>query len=321
MAFFVLFILLAILLGAGVMLAPALPSREPRIGLAATFCLALIVGGAVFWSYAFAWDTLVIDYLLFGLMSFVVLGGTLSQAQTRAEARGEDLSDADMGWTSRADLLMFLGLGLVCAAPLLLPNFQLVASAQAQIQVAQELQASQILPFEDATISIVLLLAYLSQQLKQDLALVYLAIGACVSFLALWSAYDFGSELRDKRLGRIFAAILIVGCLFLQWNGFYSLIMGLAFGLAFLTVAWRYYQQQSYLDLVGAGLLLGAVFLADKTLFWIFGAVYYLGLLIAILTLLREHRPSTWQTQIALWFGMSGIMLLATSPYWLKVGF
>ena len=47
MSLFIAFILAAVLLGAGAMLSPAWRTAQPRVGLAATLCLALIVGGAV----------------------------------------------------------------------------------------------------------------------------------------------------------------------------------------------------------------------------------------------------------------------------------
>ena len=81
MSLFVVFILGAVLLGAGAMLSPAWRTAQPRVALSATLCLALVVGGAVFYAEAFGWDTLVVDYLLFALLSGVVLGGTLSTAQ------------------------------------------------------------------------------------------------------------------------------------------------------------------------------------------------------------------------------------------------
>ena len=81
MSLFVVFIFAAVLLGAGAMLSPAWRTAQPRIALSAALCLALVVGGAVFYTEAFGWDTLVVDYLLFALLSGVVLGGTLSTAQ------------------------------------------------------------------------------------------------------------------------------------------------------------------------------------------------------------------------------------------------
>ena len=107
MTFFIVFVFSAVLLGAGAMLSPAWRTAQPRIALSATLCLAIVVGGAVFYAKAFGWDTLVVDYLLFALLSGVVLGGTLSTAQARAEARGEQLADRDQGWpgSSRSGVL------------------------------------------------------------------------------------------------------------------------------------------------------------------------------------------------------------------------
>ena len=69
-------------------------------------------------SEAFAWDTLVVDYLLFALLSGVVLGGTLSTAQARAEARGEQLADRDQGWPGPQDLAFFAVVAIVIIIPL-----------------------------------------------------------------------------------------------------------------------------------------------------------------------------------------------------------
>ena len=80
MSLFVVFILAAVLLGAGAMLSPAWRTAQPRVALSASLCLALVVGGAVFYTEAFGWDTLVVDYMLFALLSGVVLGDALHGA-------------------------------------------------------------------------------------------------------------------------------------------------------------------------------------------------------------------------------------------------
>ena len=59
----VLFIFGAVVIGAGAMLSPAWPTKQPRIGLMAALSLGLVTGGAVFWAMLFGWNTLVIDYL------------------------------------------------------------------------------------------------------------------------------------------------------------------------------------------------------------------------------------------------------------------
>src|SRR5574338_659480 len=100
MPLFIIFIFGAVIIGAGAILSPAMPTSQPRIGLAAALALGLVMGGAIFWAMLFGWDTLVIDYLLFALVTSIFLFGTLSYGQKRAESRGETLSDADQGWTN-----------------------------------------------------------------------------------------------------------------------------------------------------------------------------------------------------------------------------
>jgi hypothetical protein len=95
------------------MLAPAWNTAQPRIGLSAALALGLVMGGAIFWAMLFGWDTLVIDYLLFALVTAIFLGGTLSYGQKRAEARGEVLLDADQGWPGPRDLLFFAFVALL----------------------------------------------------------------------------------------------------------------------------------------------------------------------------------------------------------------
>ena len=113
--------------------------------------LALLVGGAVFWTELSGWDTLIIDYLLFALVTFVVLGGTLAQAQTRAEALGETLPDADQGWTSRKDLLFLLVAGILFLVPALAIALPLgdsgTLNAYVSFSVLEGRDFSQLLPF------------------------------------------------------------------------------------------------------------------------------------------------------------------------------
>src|SRR5687768_1334849 len=106
MVYFTLFVIGAVMLGAGTMLAPAWSTMQPRIGTAAAFALALVIGGAVFWAHLFGWSTLVVDYLLFALVSIVIFGGTMAQVQQRT-ASGEAVEDAEVGWTGPEDLTFF----------------------------------------------------------------------------------------------------------------------------------------------------------------------------------------------------------------------
>ncbi len=276
MSLFVVFILLAVLLGAGVMLAPAWRSAQPRVALAATFCLGIIMGGAVFYAELFGWHTLVVDYLLFALLAGVVLGGTLSTAQARAEARGERLPDSEQGWPGPEDLAFF---ALVCAAAAL-PLLSLPAplGSQGQLTGLHSLALrdgasfSALLPYAPAERVLVppgfhALAAYLSQQLAQPIPRVQMSLTAAVFTLLVWLAYDFGAELRDKRLGRALAlAMLLGGGLWRSaLDGHFSELLALLFLLACLLYALRLLRAFSLADLAAGGLMLGAALYSNLT--------------------------------------------------------
>ena len=244
MSLFIVFILAAVLLGAGAMLSPAWHTSQPRVSLSAAFCLALVMGGAVFYAEAFGWDTLVVDYLLFALLSGVVLGGTLSTAQARAEARGEHLADRDLGWPGPKDLAFFALVALVVLIPLL--HLPASLGDQGQIAGIHSLGAREgesfnslapLFPDSHVIVSPGLhaLTAYLSQQLGHSIPLIQLSMTAVVVFLLVWLAYDLGAELRDKRLGRAMAVATLC-CAGLQHSyldGHFAELLALLFMVAF----------------------------------------------------------------------------------------
>lgn len=323
MSLFVFFILAAVLLGAGAMLSPAWRSAEPRIALAATLCLGLIVGGAVFYAEAFGWDTLVVDYLLFALLSGVVLGGTLSTAQARAEARGERLDDRDQGWPGPGDLTFFAFAALL----LLIPHLDLVAplGEHGQISGAHSLAArdggsfDSLAPFLANEAIIIApgfpaLAAYLSAQLDQPIPLIQLSAAAVISLLIVWLAYDFGAEMRDKRLGRAMASAILLGMgLYRSYlDGQVAELLGLLFLAAWLLYALRLLREFNWADLVAAGLMMGAVAYTSLSL----GLVMLLGWipLLALIWTFKRHEisaASCWSLTIA----APAIALLGIAPW------
>jgi hypothetical protein len=130
MPLFIIFVFGSVVFGAGAMLAPAWNTAQPRIGLSAALSLGLVMGGAVFWAMLFGWNTLVIDYLLFALVTVIFLGGTLSYGQKRAESRGEVLLDSDQGWPGPRDLLFFVFVALLFIIPILILPVPLDTDAQ-----------------------------------------------------------------------------------------------------------------------------------------------------------------------------------------------
>jgi hypothetical protein len=230
----------AVLLGAGALFSPALPTTQPRVGLAAAFTLALIIGGALFWLNLFGGELIVIDYVLFGLLSGIVLGGTLSQSQMRAEAQGVEFVDADQGWTGPQDLVFFalVGVFFILLAVRLMPIVQ------------------------DGVFSpgIELLTTYLSQQLDQPRPAIQMGLSTVFAFLGVWIAYDLGSELLRKALGRTMAVALLGTGLWLALylNGSISALLGLLFIVAYWLFVLRLWRTARWQAILGAGLMLGA---------------------------------------------------------------
>lgn len=291
MSLFVVFIFAAVLLGAGAMLSPAWRTAQPRIALSAALCLALVVGGAVFYTEAFGWTTLVVDYMLFALLSGVVLGGTLSTAQARAEARGERLADRDQGWPGPEDLAFFALVALLLVIALL--HLAAPLGAQGQVSALHSLATragesfTSLAPYARGAKVIVApgfhaLSAYLSQQLGHPVPLIQMSISAVIVYLLVWLAYDFGAEIRDKRLGRAMAiALLLCGGMGVSYlDGHFAELLALLFMLAFLVYALRCLRRFHLADLVAGGLMMGAVIYTSLSLsvIMLFGFVALVGL-------------------------------------------
>ena len=323
MSLFIVFILAAVLLGAGAMLSPAWRTAQPRIALSATLCLGLVVGGAVFYAEAFGWDTLVVDYLLFALLSGVVLGGTLSTAQARAEARGERLEDRDQGWPGPGDLTFFAFVALL----VLLPLFHIAAPLGEHGQIAgfHSLAArdggsfNSLAPYElEASVIISpgfhALSAYLSGQLDQSIPLIQLSVSAVVTLLIVWLAYDFGAEMQDKRLGRAMAItmLLAIGLYRSYLDGHFAELLALLFLAACLLYALRLLRKFNLADLVAAGLMMGAVAFTSLSL----SLVLLLGWITLLVLIWTQKRGDiTAVSRWALTVGVPAVALLGIAPW------
>ncbi len=304
MTIFVCLLMAGMLLGAGAMLAPALRTSAPHIGLAAVLCLALILGGATLWTYLVAWDMLVFDYIIFGLMAFVVLGGTLADAQTRAEAQGTTLDDADMGWLSRRDLLLLLVSGaLVVGRLLLLPPVSAVTADDISALLAGTWSPADALASSPAS-AYLFLTAYLSDRLGQAPMIVASGINGALLWVLAWALYDAGTAVRDRDFGMSLMLVSIgVIVIVPPWSYGASgadMLLSAVFGLAFVHLA--YLTPPTPLHDGLAGIMLGAVVLAHVWLALVLGCVY--GVSMA-----RGMRPA-WR-----WLSVPVIALVATVPY------
>jgi len=328
MPVFVLFVFGAVILGGGAMLSPAWPTAQPRVGLGAAFALAIITGGAVFLASLFGWDTLLIDYLLFALVVGIFLGGTLAVGQQRAEKHGKTLTDADQGWPGPEDLALFMIVGSLFALVVLLRPLPYgdrgAAYGLLGLSVRDGGTFDTLTPlYPDVSYlhapGFSAVTAYLSRQLGESIPTVQFSVAAVIALINVWAAYDFGAELSSKRLGRAMALtmFLSLGVLGGLLDGHYAALMALLFAQAFVIFALRFARHGLPVDAVGAGLMLGAVLIAQIDFFVIvlLGYLPWLGLIF-----FSETRPSR-RAWIVLSAVIPLIALAATSPWLLNAPF
>ncbi len=305
----IIFIFGAVTLGAGVMLAPALPvlgasirqQTAPRIGLAAVLALAIVIAGALFLAALFGWDTLTIDYLWFALLVGIFLAGTLARGTSRGEAAG--LRDADLGWPGVRELALFALALALFAVPLLVLPVPLDTDAQGFGYLALMLRESGSLttlaPFHPEieylySPGFPALAAYLSQRLGIGLHAVQFAAAAVLCLLLIWLLWDFGNEIEDvldadtaarqrpaRHSGAVMALMGLLGTgLFTAYmDSHYTTIMALVFALAFLLFVTRYLRGGQRVDALAAAVTLAAVPLThpDTTIILALGYVPWLG--------------------------------------------
>ena len=326
MPLFIIFILGAVIIGTGALLAPAWPTTHPRIGLAAALALGLVIGGAIFFAMLFGWNTLVVDYLLFALVTTIFLGGTLTYGQKRAEARGVSLADFQEGWPGPRDLLFFAVAALIFIIPVLILPTPMDTDAQGFGYLALTARLgggfNTLAPFHPEISylyapGLSALTAYLSQQLQLGMHEIQFSVAAVLGFMLVWLAYDFGTELQDKRLGRAMAVAMLggVGLYTAFMDSHFTTMLALVFALAFLTYAVRFLRHGLRADAIAAGLMLGSVVLAhpDTTIILMLGYVPWL------LTMWFGEPKPTLRRWLMLALGIPGIAVLAISPWLLNM--
>ncbi len=326
MPLFVIFVFGAVILGAGAMLAPAWPTQQPRVALSAALALAIIDGGAVFYGALVEWDILVVDYLLFTLITGIFLGGTLAVGQARAERKGEEFSDAEQGWPGPQDLSVLFVIALIFIIWLFILPVPFGDDAQEASYLAYAVREGDafntLAPHYPELNHLYApgfgaLTAYLSHQLGQPIYIVQFAVGVILAIIVVWMAYDLGAELRNKRLGRALALAMLfgLGVLGMMLNGQFIALQGLVFCMAFIIYAIRYLLHAYPLDALAAGLMLGATVITSPML----TIIALLGYIPWLATMwLGNPRPTRSQWLI-LALVVPIIALFAVSPWLLDI--
>ncbi len=350
MSLFVIFVFGAVALGAGVMLAPALPmpasnARQrtaPRVGLGAALALALVVAGALFLASLFGWDTLTIDYLLFALLVGIFLGGTLARGTTLGEEAG--LADSELGWPGIRELACFALVLALFVAPILVLPVPLDTDAQGfgylALMLRQSGSLTTLAPWHPEVEYLYspgfpALAAYLSRQLGGGLHTIQFAAAAVLALVFVWLLWDLGNEVEDwlddgggddagaeaarppRHAGAVLAAmgLLGTGLLTAYMDSHFTTVMALVFALAFLIFITRYLRGGRWPDALAAAVCLGAVPLThpDTTIILVLGYVPWLGTL-----WLARPRP-TLRRWLVVAAGVPLVALLGISPWLAQV--
>src|SRR5258708_33158979 len=322
-----MFVLGSIVLGAGAMLAPALPTDGPRIGLAAALALAIVVVGAIGYAALFGWNTLVIDYLWFALLVGIFLAGTLSAGMYRAETQGGIKEYG--GWPGPRELAFFIMVAIIFAVPAIVLPVPLDTDAQGFGYLALTLRnagsLTTLAPYHPEinylySPGLPALVAYLGHQLNAGLQNIELAVGAVLSIVFVWVAYDFGNELdsgKTRRTGIVTAvcALIGTGILTTDLDSHYTALLGLVFALAFLTFAIRFQRDGRRADFIAAAITLAGVPLAqpDMTIILVLGYVPWLATM-----WFAMPRPSVrrWLLMAA---GIPLLALILVAPWLAKI--
>lgn len=309
MALLVYLALLAFLLVVGVLAASVLPARGARIGLAATAFLALTVDLTWLLAPASGWSPQMADAIAVGALLLLVGGALVMAEQYRLMA-----GLPRWGWPSGRDLAVLLVVIVLLGAVVWLIPVPLDTDAQGFGYLALMLRDggdyTTLAPWHPEidylySPAFIGLAAHLSARFDPGLHAIQLALGAVISVLFIWSAYDLGCELDRPRTGRAFlvAAIIGTGLLTAFMDSHYTALLALLFSLGFVTFVLRYLQRARWTDAALAAVCLAGVPLSqpDTTIALMIGYVPWL-----LTVLLAQPRPRPRQ-----WFVLAVVIPLA----------
>jgi hypothetical protein len=286
---------------------------------------------AVNYTAVIGWDTLIIDYLWFGLLVGVFLTGTFSMGMFKAEAENR----GETGWPGPRECAFFLTVTVIFAAPALIFPVPLDTDAQGFGYLALMLRDggsfTTLAPFHPDiqylySPGFTVMVAYLAKALNANIANIQLALGAILSVLFVWLSYDFGNEVMGetgtRRTGIAFAcaALIGTGLLMAHLDSHYTSLLGLVFSLAVLTFVGRWIKHGKRVDLFAGAVCLAAVPIThpDTTIILIIGYVPAL-----LLFWVAKHPELSRRQQVTRWLGVAvGIPLLGlfqTAPWLIQL--
>lgn len=301
MGFVVYLALVGICLGLGILTASILPTRGARIGLGAVLFLAVIVDVTWFIVPLTGWSTALVD----GVWLVVFGVAFLSAAMTSSYYSGV-VGQPRWSWPSSRDFLFLMVVVVIFGATILVLPVPLDTDAQGFGYLAVTLREGEEYPtlapwhpeidylYSPAFPG---LIAYLSARFDAGLHTLQMSLGALLSVLFVWTAYDLGCEVEDKRTGRAFmvAALIGTGLITAFMDSHYTALLALTFSLAFITFVMRLLDQWRWTSALFAALCLAGVPLSqpDTTLALIAGYVPWL-----VVVWLAKPRPSFAQWMI-----------------------
>ena len=265
MIFFVAFILLGLTLGVGMMLAPALPTAQPRVAASGVLVFATVLSGALFHAAWFGWDTLLVDYLWFALITGVFLGGTLTVGMHKLEESIAAGEETDSGWPTLLQMGIFLGLGVVMGVVLLVSGVDgLGDSPQLMTRIDAMQRGHSLEQFNTLEGNIgpgvPALLAYFAAQLPANNSQSYGGLIMMGYVLLGWLFFDIGQEIRQA--GNLkwyfFGTIMLVGVL-LQTS--LVALLAVLFVVGFWFYALRWSRHRLPLDAIATAICAAAAVL------------------------------------------------------------
>lgn len=299
MIFLAYLVLIAILLGAGLLVASMLPSRGARIGLGAVVFLALAVDGTWIAAPWAGWSPALANGVWIG--AFVLIGSGALFAARHYQAR-HDLPS--WTWPSLRDLSFLLAVILLLGAVITVLPVPLDTDAQGFGYLALTLRDGHdyltLAPWHPEieylySPAYTGLVADLSTRFDLSISSLEMILGAITVILFVWAAYDLGSELEGPRTARglMLAALIGTGTFTAFMDSHYTALLALVFSLGFISFVLRFLQTRRWSNALLAAICLAAVPLSqpDITIALIIGYAPWL-LVIGF----SQPRPSlkTW---------------------------